>query len=261
VGAVSDIQLAPDGKSVTIYLQIYKSVKIYSDAQFVIEQAGFLGDNFVAVLPTNNQGPPLADGADVPCEPPFDLQAVARSATGFIERIDDTVKKIEASVAQLQATVLNEQTLTNLSVVIANLRTASDSINSLVVTNGTQVNLAVSNLVYFSQQLTDVGSTAQGIVATNGAALSSAITNLVATTATLKQIADETHAGKGLAGTILENQQMADNLQTTVNNLAVASSNLNELGLWHFLWHHQVVPPFTNAPAVEESPTTTIKKP
>src|SRR5258706_14532765 len=44
VGSVSDIKLAGDGKSVTIFLKIYKEFKIYADARFVIEQYGFLGD-------------------------------------------------------------------------------------------------------------------------------------------------------------------------------------------------------------------------
>ena len=59
VGAVAGIQLAPDGKSVTILLKIYNDCKIYPDARFVIEQSGFLGDQFVAVVPTANQGAPL----------------------------------------------------------------------------------------------------------------------------------------------------------------------------------------------------------
>lgn len=258
VGAVSDIQLADDGKSVTIILQIYKTAKIYGDARFVIEQAGFLGDNFVAILPTDNKAPRLADGADINCDPPFDLQQVARSATGFIARVDETVKKIEDSVSKLQTTVLNDQTLSNLSVTVANLQTASgraagavSDIDAIVATNGAQVSLAVSNLVAFSQQLDLLAVNAQEIIATNGTALSGAVTNLQMTTQTLKDIADETHQGKGPIGTLLENQQLADNLQTTVNNLAVASSNLNQLGLWHFLWHHQSVPPDINGPPAD----------
>ena len=62
VGAVSDIQLQPDGKSVIILLKIYKNVKIYGDAHFVIEQAGFLGDQFIAILPTDNNAPPFEIG-------------------------------------------------------------------------------------------------------------------------------------------------------------------------------------------------------
>lgn len=255
VGAVSDIELAPDGKSVTINLQIYKAVKIYHDAEFVIEQAGFLGDNYVAVIPTQNQGEVLADGSDVNCEPPFDLQQVARSVTGFIARVDDTVKKIEDSVTKLQTTVLNDQTLTNLSLAIGNLREASDEvtaavgeINALVVTNGAQVNLAVSNVVFFSQDLSQVGMDARGIIATNGATISAAMTNIQMTAETLKQIADDLHAGKGAAGMILENQELATNVQATVNNLQIASSNLNALGLWGFLFHHQGEAEHTNTP-------------
>jgi phospholipid/cholesterol/gamma-HCH transport system substrate-binding protein len=255
VGAVSDIELAPDGKSVTIDLKIYNNVKIYKDAQFVIEQAGFLGDNFVAVIPTQNQGGIWTDGSDVECEAPFDLQQVARSVTGFIARVDDTVKKIEFSVSKLQATVLNDQTLTNLSLAIANLHEASEEvtvavgqINALVLTNGAQVNLAVSNVVFFSQNLSQVGEDARGIVATNGATISEAMTNIEMTTETLKQIADDLHAGKGAAGMILENQELATNVQATVNNLQIASSNLNALGLWGFLFHHQGEAEHTNAP-------------
>src|ERR1041385_154609 len=89
IGSVSDIQLAPDGKSVTIILNIYKDKPIYSDARFAIQQSGFLGDQFVAIIPMENKLPVLTNGVDVYCDPPFDLQEMARSATGFIHRLDE----------------------------------------------------------------------------------------------------------------------------------------------------------------------------
>jgi phospholipid/cholesterol/gamma-HCH transport system substrate-binding protein len=257
VGDVSDIQLAQDGKSVTIILKIYRTVTIYSDARFVIEQSGFLGDNFVAIVPTDNKGPAWTDGAEVECEPPFDLQQVARSASGFISRVDETVAKIETSVTKLQKTVLNDETMTNLSETVANLRAASDeaagavgSIQGLVATNSEQINLAVSNLVAFSQGLSQMADNANNIISTNGVGIAGAVSNLQAASETLKQITDDIHAGRGPAGAILEDPQLAANLQTTVNNLTVASSNLNQLGLWHFLWHHESVAPYTNAPVL-----------
>ncbi|HUA64524.1 MAG TPA: MlaD family protein [Alphaproteobacteria bacterium] len=255
VGSVSDIILAPDGRSVSIKLNIYKGTTIYRDANFEIDQSGFLGDPYVAIVPTVNQGPVIANNDTVHCEPPFDMLAVARSAGGFIQRVNDTVSKIEASVAELQRTVLNQQTLTNLSAAIANINAASDHANgvvggldALVATNAEQVHGAVSNMVFFSQELTQLASNANGVVATNGVAIAGAVSNLQAATATLKQIADDMHAGKGLAGTVLENEELATNVQETVNNLAIASSNLNEFGLWHFLWRHEP-PPHTNGPA------------
>ena len=68
VGRVATIQLAPDGKTVVITLRIYRQYQIHKDARFAIEQSGFLGDQYVAVLPTRNEGPPLAPGEEVVAE-------------------------------------------------------------------------------------------------------------------------------------------------------------------------------------------------
>jgi ABC-type transporter Mla subunit MlaD len=254
VGSVSDIKLADDGKSVTMLLKIYKQFPIYGDARFVIEQAGFLGDQFVSVIPTANALPALTNNADVPCQEPFNLQEVARSASGFIQRIDETAKKLDASVSDLQRVVLNGQTLTNFSVSIANMRSFTEQaldtvkdINALVVTNGSQVGIAVSNAVVFSADLTRLANTADALLTTNGTEISEAVKNIKESTETLKGLMADVQAGKGLAGTILENQQVATNFQDIAANLAVTTSNLNRVGLWGILWSHKA--PSTNTPA------------
>src|SRR5205085_6108506 len=71
VGTVSDIQLAPDGKSVTITLRLYKQFVIHKDAKFIIDQSGFLGDQFVAIEPTQNEGQPFQNQDHATAEPPF----------------------------------------------------------------------------------------------------------------------------------------------------------------------------------------------
>ncbi|MFZ1072711.1 MAG: MlaD family protein [Verrucomicrobiia bacterium] len=253
VGGVSDIQLADDGKSVTILLKIYKSCKIYHDARFVIEQSGFLGDQYVSVIPTSNAPPVLENGAEVECQEPFNLLEVARSATGFIQRIDETAKKLDASVTDLRREVLNEQTLTNLTMVVNNMRTFSEQalgtigdVDALIATNGPEVNFAVSNIVFLSQDLIRLSDSAQGVVTTNGPEITAAVKNIEYSTEVLKKLADNLQSGKGLAGTALQNEPLATNMQVIAYNLAIASSNLNRLGLWHFLWHHE--PSNTNAP-------------
>jgi hypothetical protein len=45
--------------------------------------------------------------------------------------------------------------------------------------------------------------------------------------------------GKGLAGKLLENEQVAANLSQIVSNLSITTSNLNRLGLWNILWQHK----------------------
>src|ERR1700722_9848358 len=160
VGSVSDIKLDEGGTNVTMILKIYKDYPIFHDARFAIEQSGFLGDQFISVTPTENQLPIFMDNADVFCEAPFNLQEVARGAAGFIQRIDETAKKLDASVSDLQRVVLNNQTLTTFSDAVNNLRSLTaqamgtvNDINNIIATNGAEASLAVSNIVLFSQSL------------------------------------------------------------------------------------------------------------
>ena len=222
VGSVSNIKLAENGKSVTIFLRIYKNYKIYHDERFVIEQSGFLGDQYISIIPTANQLPLLQDGADVPCEQPFNLQEVARSASGFIQRIGETARKLDSTVSD---------------------------VNAFIATNGSQVDLAVSNAVFFSQELAKLASSARNVISTNSEGISASVRNIESSTEDLKKVMDDLQSGKGLAGTMLKNEQLATNMQEIADNLAIATSNLNRLGLWHFLWHHE--PQRTNSPSSE----------
>lgn len=246
VGSVRKIDLAADGKSVTMLLDVYKDCPIYDDARFVIEQAGFLGDQYISVIPTENKGGKFKDGAEVECQPPFDLQEVARGAAGFIKRMDETAKKLDASVTDLRAQVLNAQTLSSFGVAMTNLRSfteealgAVSDINALVATNGTQVSLAVSNFVRFSGSLEQLGVSAQSILATNAVNIGDATKNIDDVTVTLKALAADLQAGRGLAGAVLQNQELATNVQAIAANLSVTTSNLNRLGLWGILFEHK----------------------
>lgn len=252
VGSVHHIEIEPSGTNVTITLQIYKKYPIHSDARFVIEASGFLGDQFVSVVPTRNEMPLLTNGQDVICEAPFNLQEVARGAAGFIQRLDGTAKKLDDSVADLRSQVLNERTLANFSYAVTNLRVITEhalgtlnDINGIIATNGTQVGTAVSNLVLFSTQLTQLGNSAQDILATNGANITAATKNIQDITENAQDLVKDIQAGKGVAGTLLQDNATMTNLQLLSANLATVSSNLNRYGLWHILWSH--APPSTNA--------------
>ncbi|MGA2246854.1 MAG: MlaD family protein, partial [Verrucomicrobiota bacterium] len=238
VGSVQQIQLDASGTNVTAFLQIYQDHPIYHDARFVIEMSGFLGDQYVSVIPTANTLPLLTNGAVVECEAPFNLQEVARGAAGFVQRLDDTAKKLDASVADLRAQVLNAQTLANFGASITNLRVFTEQaldtvhdIHDIVDTNRSQVGVALSNIVLFSANL-------DSLLATNGDNLTAATKNLQSLTAGAQELVKDVQAGKGLAGTLLENNATATNVQLLAENLSVASSNLNRFGLWHFLWTH-----------------------
>ena len=230
-----------------ITLQIYKEYPIYHDARFVIEANGFLGDQYVAVVPTANQNPTLTNGQEVECESPFNLQEVARGAAGLVTRLDDTAKKLDSSVSDLRAQVLNSKTLANFGEVVTNLRVITDqavgtmnTVNGIISTNRAGVGDAVSNLVFFSTELAQLGNTASNLLATNGANLTAATKNIQDLTVNAQQIVTDIQAGKGLAGALLQNQQEVYHQCRPAcwRIWAIASSNSNRYGLWHFLWAH-----------------------
>jgi phospholipid/cholesterol/gamma-HCH transport system substrate-binding protein len=256
IGTVSDIQLGPEGTNVTITLKIYDKYVIHKDAEIRIEMSGFLGDQYVAVVPTFNQGDVWHPDDHPVVKEPFNIQEVARSAAGFLQRIDQTTKSLDEAIADVRRLLLNEQTLTNLALTVDNAREASgravvtvNNINSLVETNSQAVALAVSNIVYFSQQINQVAGGLKDVVATNGNDLSAALKNFESSTESLKSMMADVQAGKGLAGTVLRNDQLATNVDMIAANFAVATSNLNRLGLWHFMWHKEV-------PANEKPPSS-----
>ena len=83
--------------------------------------------------------------------------------------------------------------------------------------------------------------------------------NVESSTATLRQLLDGVREGKGLAGNLLENEQIAANVSQIVSNLSITTSNLNRLGLWGILWQRK--PPRTNEPPLVSRPLTTPKNP
>ena len=254
VGTVSDLVLSPRGTNVTITLRIFNQFQIHRDARFVIEQSGFLGDQFVAILPTKNEADVFQDGDVAQTEPPFNMQEVARSAAGFLHRIDETAGRLNDAIADVRRLVLNEQTLTNLSSAAANMRVVSeravgtvDNLNALISSNSPALSLSGSNLVAFSQEMQDFGASLNVIVATNTDQIHAAVKNIESSTAVLKTVMDELQAGKGLAGALLKDEQLSGTVSQIANNLSITSSNLNRLGLWNILWQHK--PPKTNPPA------------
>jgi len=266
VGAVGDMALGPQGTNVTITLRIYSQYQIHKDARFVVESSGFLGDQYIAVLPTQNADGVFADGDEASCEAPVNIQEVARSAGSALKRVDATINQLNQVIANVRAVALNDRALTNFAETLANVRqvtahalTAVDNINLLVETNRSDIGGSVSNLLAFSERLNHIADGVDDVVATNSPEINAAVRNLEASTATLKGLVDDLHAGKGPVGKLLRDEQMAANLSQISSNLSVTTSNLNRLGLWHILWRPK--PPHAHEPAAPEPALTPPKNP
>jgi phospholipid/cholesterol/gamma-HCH transport system substrate-binding protein len=271
IGWVRGAKLGDDGKSVTVFLTIEEPYRIHGDAIFTIEAAGFLGDQFVQITPDKNQKQFLTPGAEVLCREPFNLQEAARSALGLIQRLDRTVEDIHKAVQRVDRTVLGDESMTNLITAFANVRQVSEQaravvekaitatdraasfvdkaasaverLDGLVQTNAAPMTAAVTNLLTFSREMTDVSKDLKGLIETNRAEINSVIRNFGTSTQVLTNLLSDLQAGKGLAGGLLKDEQfknevllLVTNYNNVASNLSVTFSNLNNHGLWWMLW-------------------------
>ena len=265
VGIVEEIHLGDDGKSVVLNLRIYRPYQIRKDSRFVIAQAGFLGDQYVAIVPTSNQGPFLAPGEETRAESPIDIHEVARTASTLIEHIDTAATNINSALTAARRTILSAQSLTNISETLDTLRHASersltvaDNVNTLVTSNRAAVDLSISNLLQFSEAINQSAGAIRELLATNAPDIRAAVQNIESSSATLKRLLEGVEQGRGLAGKLLENEQIAANVSQIVSNLSITTSNLNRRGLWGVLWEQK--PPKQPVPSARP-PLTSPKNP
>lgn len=243
VGSVSRIMLAPDGSKVTMVADIYDRFQIATNAIWGIATVGLLGDRYISVSPgPQRDGEKLTfleDRAVVRVQEAFDIAQVAESASTLMDRLTGTIDQLSNAVLRLDRTILSDQSLSNLTFTISNVRGVSeramlavDNVNTFVATNSLPLSGAVSNFNTFSGNLRDVTLDLRGLIATNRADLSAAMKNIERATGRADDILAQVQDGKGLAGKMLSNPEMALHASLLVSNFSVFSSNLNAKGLW-----------------------------
>jgi len=243
VGRVSAVELALDGKSVTIYLKIFQRYRIYEDARFEIEQFGFLGDQYVSIYPEANVGRELQPGDEVTCRTPFNMQEAVAKATETISRIGQAATNVNEAVSDVRRFALTERTLTNLAETVNRFSawstealTTVSNLNVLVGTNALPITTAISNLHHFAGQLAPLAAQAKELLANNEAEVTSAIKNIETASGLLTNLLHDVQTREGLAGRLVRDEQLGGNFSLLSSNLAITSSNLNRLGLWSILW-------------------------
>jgi phospholipid/cholesterol/gamma-HCH transport system substrate-binding protein len=243
VGRISAIHLNTDTYIVTLDAKIKAEYQIRADAKFFIETAGFLGDKYIGVIPGENKLPPLENGATVVCQESFDLIRAARSATDLMDELKTVASQITNIVNRIDSKLLDEQTLTNLADGLSNLREISEeasatiaAVNQLILTNTPPINAAIENVVSFSGQLKDAGTDLRSLISTNRVVIDESFANIKETTESLRNLVAAAEQGKGLAGKLFSDEELARNFSTLSSNLVDVSAKLNRGGLWGILW-------------------------
>lgn len=185
VGKIKRIYLKDD--KVVVQLAIRDGVKIYRDARFLVGSTSVIGSKFLEV----DQGKPAAgvleSGATVQGEttPPLD-RAVASA-----------VASLEGLIKDLRG---NGDLGQNINDVLTNLKDVTANINDLVTTSQPHAEKAMERLDSITAKLDTMLAKADMIV-------------------------DKINKGEGVAGALVSDQKMKENVSDTLNNLKDASAS------------------------------------
>jgi len=184
-------RLVREGDGVAVPLKIYDYVKVPEGTKFTVGSSGLLGDRFVVVTP-----PPGQPKAYLP--PNAYINGTRETG------IDDLTQQGGALVGDLRTTVqkLNQETLSAQN--MQNLKSSMEHLNQ-----------ATSALAESSKKLDGVIEQTDSTMASAKKAVDS-LQDAIADTRTMLRSATQ---GKGLVATLLNNQQLSDDLHALITNL------------------------------------------
>ena len=191
-------RLVREGAGVAVPLKIYDYVKVPEGTKFTVGSSGLLGDRFVVVTPPPGQAKAyLPPNAYIDGTRETGIDDLTREGGALVTDLRGTVQKIDTTVNRL-----NQETLSS-----ANMENLKSSMEHL--------NQATGALAESSKKLDGVIGQADSTMASAKKAADN-LQNAIADTRKVLQSATQ---GKGLVATLLNDQQLANDLHALITNL------------------------------------------
>jgi phospholipid/cholesterol/gamma-HCH transport system substrate-binding protein len=191
-------RLVRDGPGVAVPLRIYDYVKIPVGSKFAVGSSGLLGDRFVTVTPP--AGRPtgyVAKNAVIDGARETGIDDLTREGGALVNDLRGTVQKIDTTVDRL-----NQDTLSSTN--MENLKSSMENLNQ-----------ATGALAESSKKLDGVIEQADSTMTSAKKAADS----LQSAIADARKVLNSATKGKGLVATLLNDQQLANDLHALITNL------------------------------------------
>ena len=233
VGSVRDITLDQTGVlKVNVRLAIFNGVKIRSDAKFVINQSGLLGDRYVDVIPQSGTAPFIKPGEVLQGSPSVDLTEAIRGVVEVLHQAAGTIQRVDKAVQRIDETVLSRESLEHVEAALANIDTTSSNAVGLTLSLRTVVEEsrgkvdntltkfsgAADNLNHASEDVRGLVSNANDIVVENREEIRTAVKNLAESAERVQDILARLERGEGTAGKLLVDPTLHDEIVHLVQN-------------------------------------------
>jgi phospholipid/cholesterol/gamma-HCH transport system substrate-binding protein len=187
-----------EGQGVDVPLKIYEYIKIPEGSKFTVGSSGLLGDRFVNVMmPPGKPKAFLAPNTYINGARETGIDDLTREGGALVTDLRGTVQKIDTTVNHL-----NEDTLSS-----ANMENLKSSLEHL--------NHATGALAESSKKLDGVIQQADSTMASAKKAADN-LQNVIGDARTALRSATQ---GKGLVATLLNDQQLANDLHALITNL------------------------------------------
>jgi phospholipid/cholesterol/gamma-HCH transport system substrate-binding protein len=191
-------QLVREGNGIAVPLKIYDSIKIPEGTKFTVGSSGLLGDRFVNVtMPTGQAKAYLSPNAYVSGARETGIDDLTREGGALVNDLRGTVQKVDTTMTKLNQETLSTENMQNLKASMEHL------------------NEATSALAESSKKL-------DGVIEQAGSTMTSAkeaADNLQNAIADTRKVLRTATQGKGLVATLLNNQQLANDLHALISNL------------------------------------------
>ena len=191
-------RLVREGTGIAVPLKIYDYIKIPEGTKFTVGSSGLLGDRFVNVtMPSGQPKAYLLPNAYISGARETGIDDLTREGGALVNDLRGTVQKVDTTMTKLNQETLSTENMQNLKASMEHL------------------NQATSALAESSKKL-------DGVVEQAGSTMTSAkeaADNLQNAIDDTRKILRTATQGKGLVATLLNNQQLANDLHALISNL------------------------------------------
>ena len=191
-------KLLGEGGGVAVPLKIYDYIKIPEGTKFTVGSSGLLGDRFVnVIIPSGQAKGYLAPNSFINGARETGMDDLTREGGALVNDLRGTVQKIDTTVTRLNPETLSTQNMENWKASMEHL------------------NQATGALAESSKKL-------DGVIGQADSAMASAKTaadGLQSAIGDTRKVLRTATQGKGLVATLLNDQQLANDLHALISNL------------------------------------------
>ena len=191
-------RLVREGGGIAVPLKIYDYIKIPEGTKFTVGSSGLLGDRFVNVtVPPGQPKGYLPPNAYISGARETGIDDLTREGGALVNDLRGTVQKVDTTMTKLNQETLSTENMQNLKASMEHL------------------NQATSSLAESSKKL-------DGVIEQAGSTMTSAkeaADNLQNAINDTRKVLRTATQGKGLVATLLNNQELANDLHALITNL------------------------------------------